>query len=348
MSWLRPHAVAISASLGAIAVVTLLIYALRPVAPVVSLGSLYTLAVLPVAILWGIRYAIGVSVASMVLFNFLFLPPVHTFALEDSRNWGALAVFLVTGVVVGELAARSRRRGVAALEAESLRRSDAIKTAVIQAVSHDLRTPLATIEAAVGGLESGVLELSPDDRAGLLETIRLESTRLTRLVENLLDLSRLQAGAAEPRPELWTADQLLVQALDELPDSDRVRVELPDELPLVRVDADQIQRVLVNLIENALKFSPPESEVAVEAFEEDGRLVFRVVDCGSGVPEGEAKRIFAPFQRGGAGRGTGLGLAIASGFAEANGGQLTLESSSAGTSFALVLHGVELPARVGA
>ena len=103
-----------------------------------------------------------------------------------------------------------------AFGAEALRRSDAIKTALIQAVSHDLRTPLATIEQALDGLESGVLALTEEDREQLLRTIRVEHTRLKRLVENLLDLSRLQAGAAESIPELWTADQLVAQALEEL------------------------------------------------------------------------------------------------------------------------------------
>ncbi|MGH3143573.1 MAG: sensor histidine kinase, partial [Gaiellales bacterium] len=111
-----------------------------------------------------------------------------------------------------------------AFQAEALRRSDTIKTAVIQAVSHDLRTPLATIEQALDGLQSGELALSNADRVELLETIRSEHTRLKRLVENLLDLSRLQAGAAEASPELWTADELIAQAVDELVDPERVVV----------------------------------------------------------------------------------------------------------------------------
>ena len=104
-----------------------------------------------------------------------------------------------------------------ALEADTLRRSDTVKTAVIQAVSHDLRTPLATIEQALDGLESGELDLTDDDRTALLETIRAEHGRLKRLVENLLDLSRIQAQAAEAHPEVWTIEELVSQALEELP-----------------------------------------------------------------------------------------------------------------------------------
>jgi two-component system sensor histidine kinase KdpD len=229
-----------------------------------------------------------------------------------------------------------------------LRRSDAIKTAVIQAVSHDLRTPLATIEAAVDGLEGGAVALREADRLELLDTIRLELTRLTRLVENLLDLSRLQAGAAEPSPELWTADQLLGRSLDELPDSSRVRVVMPDDLPLVRADGVQVQRVLVNLIENALKFSAGSVQIELVAAQDE--LVFEVTDSGPGIPEPELQQIFEPFHRVGQGsRGSGLGLAIARGFALANDGRVWAESRvGEGASFGLALPAVALPAEMRA
>ena len=118
-----------------------------------------------------------------------------------------------------------------ALEAEALRRSDAIKTAIIQAVSHDLRTPLATIETALDGLESDLLVLSDSDREELLENIRAEHSRLKRFVENLLDLSRIQAAAAPPTFELWAADELVSQALEGLPGAERVRVTAAADLP---------------------------------------------------------------------------------------------------------------------
>ena len=140
------------------------------------------------------------------------------------------------------LAVSEERQGV-----EAIRRSDAIKTVILQTVSHDFRTPLATMQAAVGGLEDPDLDLSEADRAELLETIRLETTRLSRLVENVLDLSRLQAGAAAPHPGLWDADDLLGQAVGEVSDSSRLRIQLAEPVPVTRVDAVQIQRVLVNL-----------------------------------------------------------------------------------------------------
>jgi two-component system sensor histidine kinase KdpD len=303
------------------------VYALRPIAPVLSLGVLYVFAVVAVALVYGLAYAIPVSVASMLTFNFLFLPPLHTFALRDSANWVALAVYIVTAVVVSELATRSRRLARQAVEAETLRQSDAVKTAILHAVSHDLRSPLTAIRAASEGLESPALDLTGADREGLLETIRIEVRRLERLVENLLDLSRLEAGPTVRRPELWTMDALLARALDQLGrDADRVRVALEPGLPPTRVDAAHIERVLVNLLENALKFSSPSDLVDVSAALESGQVVVRVRDRGPGVAPDDRERIFEPFERGGLGRGSGLGLAIARGFAEANGGRVRLEA----------------------
>jgi two-component system sensor histidine kinase KdpD len=235
-----------------------------------------------------------------------------------------------------------------ALAADTLRRSDTVKTAVIQAVSHDLRTPLATIEQALDGLESRELELTRDDRTALLETIRAEHSRLKRLVENLLDLSRLQAQAAESRPQLWTIDELVAQALDELPDADRVVLAAPDELPAVRVDAAQVQRALANVLENALRVSPPGEPVNVRLTATRQDVLIRVTDHGPGIPESERERIFEPFHRiedRSEHPGAGLGLAIARGFTEANGGRMWLESREGqGASFVLAFPLVELPA----
>jgi K+-sensing histidine kinase KdpD len=325
-------------SLLSVATVTGAVFALRPVAPVLSLGVLYVFAVLPVAVLWGLAYALPVSLLSMITFNFLFLPPLHTLALRDSENWVALAVYLVTAVVVSELATRSRRRGAAALEAETLRRSDAVKTAVLRAVSHDLRSPLTAIAAASEVLEGGAERLTKAERAELVGSVRLETRRLVRLVGNLLDLSRLEAGAAAPTRELWTIDGLVARSLEAIgPDADRIEVSLPADSPLLHIDAGQIERVLVNLLENALKVSADPVELTTEV--DNGMVVLRVLDHGPGLEPGAAERIFEPFERGvGAGDGAGLGLAIAKGFAQANGGRVWAEPRNGrGAAFALAL-----------
>jgi two-component system sensor histidine kinase KdpD len=329
----------IAFSIGAVAVVTGLVYALRPIAPVVSLGVLYVIAVVAVAVVCGLAYAVPVSVASMLTFNFLFLPPLHTFALRESENWVALAVYLVTGVVVGELATRSRRLASQAVEAETLRQSDAVKTAVLRSVSHDLRSPLTAIRTASEGLSSGSLELDAAERADLFETIQLEVRRLERLVDNLLDLSRLEAGPSRRRPELWTLDALFARALEQLgPDAERVSVEIGADIPPVRVDAAQVERVFVNVLENALKFSSPSDPVLVTTSAGRGGVSVSIRDRGPGIPADDRERIFEPFERGSTTtRGTGLGLAIARGFAQANGGDVAVEGSGGGATFVVTL-----------
>ena len=234
-----------------------------------------------------------------------------------------------------------------AVEAEALRRSDTIKTAVLQAVSHDLRSPLTAIKVAAESLGSTGLALDEADRAGLLETVRLEVDRLERVVGNLLDISRLQAGAAEPNLELWAVEELLAQALEQLAAADRVALALPAQDAVVQVDAIQVERVLVNLLENALKFSPPGEAVHVRVTTTRSEVIVRIVDRGPGIPPSELERIFEPFARVATTEdrgGSGLGLAIARGFAEGNGGRVWAESQRGqGASLVLALPLVEVP-----
>jgi two-component system, OmpR family, sensor histidine kinase KdpD len=327
-------------SVVAVAAVTGAVFGLKQVAPVLGLGILYLFAVLPVAVLYGLGWALAVSIASMLAFNYFFLPPLHTLALTDSENWVALAVFVVTAVVVSELATQARRRAFAAAEADALRRSDAAKTAVLHAVSHDLRSPLTAIRVAAGGLESGSLALDDDDRASLLETIRLETARLERLVANLLDLSRLEGGVAPAHRELWPVDELVSRALDALgPEAARVRVTLDGDAPLVSVDATQLERVLANVLENALRYSSPADPVDLVVGSTGDDVLVTIADRGPGLDPESLDRIFEPFEHGRAGgEGTGLGLAIARGFAQANGCRLWAEPrEGSGASFTLAL-----------
>lgn len=216
------------------------------------------------------------------------------------------------------------------LEAEALRRADTIKTALLRAVSHDLRTPLMAITTAAGALAHSELAIDEADRADLLATILAASDRLDRLVGDLLDLSRLQADSAQPEPELIEVDELVASSLEEFGEAGRlVSVSIPDELPPVRVDARQIKRALANLVENAIKYSPRDEPVRIQVAPSASEALIRVIDHGPGVPAEERERIFEPFQRGSRGSGTpgaGLGLAIARGFVEGNGGRLTVES----------------------
>ena len=280
----------------------------------------------------GARARDGVSVASMLAFNWFFLPPTHTFQLQDGANWLALAVYLVTAVVVSALAAERTRgartrgasereaaaRAAEELEAEALRRSDTIKTAVLHAVSHDLRSPLTAIVAAASGLGEPGVQLARADRDDLVATIRAEAERLDRIVGNLLDLSRLQSGVAAPHQELWTADDLVSRALDQLgPGGERVVTELDADAPPVQVDAAQIERVAREPARQRAEVLAADAPVRVRAEARDDELLLHVIDAGPGVARGRARVVFEPFRRGDGGvRGAGLGLAIARGFAE--------------------------------
>jgi len=349
----------VAACIGALALVTGAIELLKGHVPVLSLAVLYLLAIIPVAVAWGLVYAVGTAIASMLAFNFFFVRPLYTFTIEDTKNWFALLVFLVTAVVVSELATRSRRRAEEAeaalsalrklteererlageaLEAEALRRSDALKTALLRAVSHDLRSPLTAILASADALASPGLSLEAEDRLGLAETIRAEATRLDRVVEQLLDLSRLEAGAAEPHRELWHVDELVGQALAGLgAEAARVRLDIGSDTPPVEVDAAQVERVLANLLENALRYSPPGSQVLLRVERGATELRIHVIDTGAGLPDEQRDALFQPFRRGMAGHGSGLGLAIARGFAEANGGRLWAQDDPGGGHLVLSL-----------
>jgi two-component system sensor histidine kinase KdpD len=226
------------------------------------------------------------------------------------------------------------------VETRALRRSDELKTALLRTVSHDLRTPLTAILTAGSALAAG--EISRADREDLGRAITEEAERLTALVEKLLDLSKLQAGAAEPRRQWCSVEEILRETADELdPGGSRFAFAIDPDLPLVRADAAQLERAFANLLENAARYSGAQA-VSVRARVVGDQLMIRIVDRGPGIPHAELTRIFeafyrAPGQRAGH-TGSGLGLAIVKGFVEANGGRVWAESlPRQGTSFVVAL-----------
>jgi two-component system sensor histidine kinase KdpD len=211
---------------------------------------------------------------------------------------------------------------------------DRVRTALLAAVSHDLRTPLAAAKAAVTSLRSPEVAFGEEDRAELLATAEESLDRLTALVANLLDMSRLQAGALGMTPVSLGLEDVVPRALDELgPPGRRVRVLIPDDLAAVRADPGLLERVLVNVVGNALRYSPPALPPTVTARARAGFVELRVVDHGPGLPAGQRERVFLPFQRLGDRdnhTGVGLGLALSRGLTEAMGGTLTPEDTAGG------------------
>jgi two-component system, OmpR family, sensor histidine kinase KdpD len=265
-------------------------------------------------------------------------------ALGDGE--ARLGTLLLPAAISPDVLARLQERIVPALEAilgaaierdalqrevvetSALRRSDVLKTALLRAVSHDLRSPLTAILTTVGALESG--PLSDDERDELVADIGGEAQRLARLVDNLLDMSRLEGRTAEPRVEWCSVEEVVQVAIDELalaPGTFALAVDA--DLPLIRADAAQLERAFANLLENAARYSGGHP-VSVRARAVGHRIMVRIVDRGPGVPPAEKARIFEPFYRAPGAtnghRGSGLGLAIVRGFVEANGGRVWVES----------------------
>ncbi len=244
---------------------------------------------------------------------------------EDRR---VLAAFAAQAAVMLD---RQRLKSEAE-RSRALAEGNRIRTALLAAVSHDLRTPLAAIKAAVTSLRSPDVTWSERDRGEFLEGIEAGADRLDHLVGNLLDMSRLQTGTVTPLIREIDLDEVVPVALGGVPDGS-VDLDIPESLPMVPVDPGLLERAVANVVENAVKYSPPGLRVHVAASTLGDRVELRVVDRGPGVPDDAKERIFAPFQRYGdapRGAGVGLGLAVARGFTEAMGGTLDAEDTPGG------------------
>jgi two-component system sensor histidine kinase KdpD len=245
---------------------------------------------------------------------------------EDRDILTAFAAQLATAL-------ESDRLHAEAAEADSLARANQLRSALLAAVSHDLRTPLASIKAASSSLLSEQLDFGPDETGILLHTIDDEADRLSVLVENLLDMSRLETGAMEILHRLADVEELVDSALSSLgPRGEGVTVDVDEDVPQVHTDPVLVERVLANLVDNALLHGAGRA-VQISVGTVAGRVDVRVVDHGPGIRVADRERVFQPFQRLGDTdnrSGVGLGLAVSRGFAEAVGGELDLEDTPGG------------------
>lgn len=342
-------AVGVGVAVLCVGLSTALIFPLRQVAPAISTGVVYLIAVLVVSIYRGLWLGIATAIASTISFNYFHVPPTGTLDVAKGEDWVALAVFLVVAVVVSSLAEQARSRvedaerlQAAAVETEALRRADELKTALLRTVSHDLRSPLTAIIA--GGEALAAERIEDADRRALAVAVSGEAVRLSRLVEKLLDLSRLESGQARPRPDWCSLEEVVGAAVEELGErGSGVAVDLDPSLPFVRADAAQLERVIFNLVENAVRVSRG-GRAAISAVASDESVRLRVVDEGPGIPAEDLEAVFEPFYRGSVDArhdGSGLGLAIARGLVEVNQGRVWAEPAPDGGA-ALV---VELPIR---
>jgi two-component system sensor histidine kinase KdpD len=237
-------------------------------------------------------------------------------------------------------AARERARlSTAAAQATELTEANALRTALLQAVSHDLRTPLASIKASASSLRQPDVQWSPQDEAAFLATIEDETDRLTALVSNLLDMSRLQAGVLHPTLRPVNLEDVVPAAIASLGErAYGVVIQVPETLDPVRADAALLERVVANLVENAMRWSPLDRPARVTAGRVHDRVDLRVIDHGPGIKSANREEIFQPFQRLGdvGGTGVGLGLAVARGFVRAMEGELIVEDTPEGGTTAVV------------
>lgn len=332
----------------------------------------FLLVVLFVALFWGSRPALLASVLGMFCLNFFFLPPLYTLTIAHAENWVALVVFFTTALAVGQLSARakqraeeaeSRKREVESLyaqlqaaferesEAEAIKRSERLKSALLDAVTHDLRTPLTAIKASITTLideahgqttENQPVELDAESRFDMLEVIDQESDRLNRFITDLIDLARIEAGELRLRRRWGAVDEIISTALTRaksLTTNHHVKIATEKELPVVRVDANAVSEVVYTLVDNAAKYSPPASSIIIYAQRgPDGMVTMAVEDEGTGIDRVMRERVFDKFFR--ATRdgdvathqpsGTGMGLAIAKGIVEAHEGKIWIESARSG------------------
>ena len=325
------------------------------------------LVVLFIATLWGSKPAILASLLGMACFNFFFLPPVGTFNISDPDNLVALFAFLITAMTAGQLSSNARRRAKeanagrreierlykelqdafeSASQAKAIQQSERLKSALLDAVTHDLRTPLTSIKASVTTLLDELhantkgeekIELDREGRQEMLEVIDEEADRLNRFIEGLVELARIEAGEMHLRRRWASIEEIVETTLERaapLTRDHRIQVSFEDELPVARVDEKAVAEVVYTLLDNAAKYSPPGTTIRVSAERaRDEMIELSVEDEGQGVPPPLRQRVFDKFFRAmrdgdsGASQptGTGMGLAIAQGIVEAHGGRIWIE-----------------------
>lgn len=321
----------------------------------VALGFL--LLVLFLATAFGSKPALLASVLAMLCFNFFFLPPIGTFTISDTENWIALFAFFVVAITAGQLSSKAKRRAEEAeklyrelqevfekaSQAEALRQSEKLKSALLDAVTHDLRTPLTSIKAAVTMLieeheqDPIHVTLEREGRSELLEVINEETDQLNSFVESMVELARLEAGEFTFRKTQTEVEEIIANVLQRAKSrtaKHEIETKMEENLPSMLVDSKAIAEVVYNLLDNAVKYSPINSIITIEAKQFEGKVRISLEDEGKGVSETERERIFQKFYRADKNvKGFGMGLAIARGIIEAHNGWIWIEDGKIGSRF---------------
>lgn len=302
-----------------------------------NLIMIYLLGVLIVAARFGRGPSVMTSLLSVACFDFFFVHPYFTFAVEDTQYLLTFAVMLTVAILISTLTTRVRKQAHAMSAAEIEIETERLRNALLSSLSHDLRTPLATITGATTTLLEDSDKLSDENRAELAQIVYEESERLNRLVSNLLDMTRLEVGSIAVNKEWQALDEVIGSSLARIEkklDTRKVSVSMEPKLFLVPIDAVLMEQVFVNLLENATKYSPKESEITIDAKLLEGTTaVIEVADKGAGLQPEELQQLFDKFYRGKSAShfpGTGLGLTICKGIVQAHGGTITARNRDGG------------------
>lgn len=326
-----------------VAAATLVCEFIRPYLVPTNMVMIYQLAVVVAAVKLGRRPAIATAFLGVLAFDFFFVPPRLTFSVADKEYLVTFTGFFVVGVIISSLVAKVREQSLEQIrlskqaeKARVLQAQENLERALLNSISHDLRTPLVSITGALSALQEKSDRLSSQAKQELLETASDEAERLNKFVGNLLDMTRLEAGAMRLKIELCDVQELIgcaLSAMESRLGNRTVSVLLPPGLMLVPLDMVLMTQVLVNLLDNANKYAPVASALEINASATGDWLVLTVADRGPGAPEAELTHLFDKFyhvripEKAG---GTGLGLSICKGIVDAHGGKIVAKNREGG------------------
>lgn len=329
---------------GAAVLCTLVGYAMRPRFDLVNVAMVYLLAVVIIALRFTRGPAIAAAVLGVVAFDVLFVPPQGALTVDDVQYLLTFAIMLAVALIISRLVESVRRQAAAQAALEIEAETERIRSTLLASISHDLRTPLAVMAGASSSLEQGGERLTTAERNALAKSIFDQAREMSEHVAKLLQMTRLELSAIRLDRDWASLAEIVGTVLARLAERlamHRVIVDLPDDLPLIRVDATLIEQALTNLLENCAKHTPPATVVRVRAQRSDGEIVVSVEDYSDGLAEHDVERVFAKFHRGsmeGPGTGLGLGLAICRAIVRLHGGRAWAERvPGGGTAFRFTL-----------
>ena len=359
------------AAAGTVGIVTLVLAPFHEHINSTTIALALVLCVLIIATLFGSRPALFASLLGVLSFNYFFLPPLYTFNISEPRNWIAFGAFFVTAIIAGQLSSYAKRRAAEseerrreierlynelqaafeqASQTEALRRSEQLKSALLDAVTHDLRTPLTSIKASATTLledirerldrrsltDKNLFQLDDEGRLEFLEIIDEEADRLNKFIEGMVSLAKIEAGALHLLKSQTSVEAIINNSVERAKNrliSRRVFIEIEPGLPAISVDANSIVEVVYTLLDNAAKYSPEKSKIRITACRTCRKKIeMAVEDCGYGISEEMRGKVFDKFFRADGddihttgGGGLGLGLAIAQGIVESQGGEIRIQ-----------------------